>query len=177
MSKADAQQLHDALSIPAQFVLNDRAVVPNRHKFRVDGMHAFLYFLCRMFRPSARMAEDEDRFGYAQSALSRMFRTVLRFVDERHGHCLRQLERFAHRFPEFHEAVARTIRGKNALTADAPLPPSMSRVALFGDAMCLQDARPDGIPWACSGRTGCSTTGSTAPSRAAACATSSRPVE
>jgi hypothetical protein len=142
MSKGMISELHEAMQFPP------RLSIGSEKPFYVDGWHAFLYFLYRMYSPSKRMALDQDKFGYDYSSLSKIFKSVVEWIDNNHKHRLRRInEDLVQKFPQFNASIVATLRHKNNLQHDDPLPSDAECCALFADNCRFHIARPDGPYW------------------------------
>ncbi|KAJ1410505.1 hypothetical protein B484DRAFT_468566, partial [Ochromonadaceae sp. CCMP2298] len=137
-SRAEVEELFVAMRIPDWFTLND-----GRHRFRVTGVHAFLYTLYRYHSPSQRQTLDEVKFGYDYSVLSKMFAACINFMDEEHAHLYRNLPRAAAKFETFR---AKITAKHHVLWPGEALPPDAARCVLFGDGSRFEVSAPAG-PW------------------------------
>lgn len=135
----DLRRIYTAMHFPDQFELNR-----GRHKHRVHGEHAFLYFLFRMHSPSQRMTLDANQFGYDYTTLSKMFNVVLRWIHHHFSSLYRIIHRAVPRFAEFNQRIRESILRD---FPDRPLPVDAHRVCLFADGTRLRVCRPQGPNW------------------------------
>jgi hypothetical protein len=139
MSKEEAQDQYDVMGLPDRVKLNE-----GRHAFRVDGVHAFLYYMYRIHTPNQRVKNEEEGWGYHSSVLSKILWAVAEFFDETHGHRLRQLPDQVHRFSEWNGNIRTKL---SYLYPFDPMPPHTLDCALFGDGTRMQTARTAGPYW------------------------------
>ncbi|KAJ1438392.1 hypothetical protein B484DRAFT_444602, partial [Ochromonadaceae sp. CCMP2298] len=140
LARGDVQQCYDAMRIPADIILNPGT----RHAFRVDGQHAFLYFLFRYRSPSQRQTLDQAFWGYDYSNLSKIFNTIVAYVDEQHAFRLRRLPEAAAKFATFNERIKAKLQEQYPNEA---LPPDADHCALFADGCRVEVSVPEGSWW------------------------------
>jgi hypothetical protein len=124
-SRSDVEDLIDAMGIPDDFEIGEGS-----HAFAVSGIHCFLYTLFRLHSPSQRQTLDQDDWGYDYSVLSRIFNTVIDFIDNTHCFRLKRLPQVAHKFSLFNQKI------KDKIRADYPqvrMPVDAESCALFCD--------------------------------------------
>lgn len=96
-TKVDVITMFNSFGIPHQIQLNEGS-----HTFAVSGEHAFLYFLFRYHSPSQRQTLDTYRWHYDYSVLSKMFNTIVAFIDTNHKYLLTNyLGHIVPKFPLF----------------------------------------------------------------------------
>ena len=106
-----------------------------RRRWKVSGIHSFLYTLYRYHTPSFRSILDEEIWGFDHTSLLKMFNHTANWLDENQCHRLRQLDLVCGRFPHFNERIKSKLRSQ--LPDDIALPPDIDDAALFGDATRL----------------------------------------
>jgi hypothetical protein len=99
-----AEDLFNAIQIPSEFSINS-----GRHGYYVDGIYAFLYCLHRYHKP-VKLEDDQNTYGSDYSVLSKIFNTVVNWIDDNHSQRLRCLRKVAHKFPLFNQKIIAKIR-------------------------------------------------------------------
>lgn len=134
-----ARQMFLAMHFPPHLTLNQ-----GRHAFKFDGEHAFLYMLFRYRSPSQRQTLDERTFGYDYSVLSKVFKAACVWIDNTHGHRLRDLQAASAQFPYFNECIRTKIATQ---FPGIPMPADAEHCALFVDGTRIRVSRPAGPYW------------------------------
>jgi hypothetical protein len=100
----------------------------NTHSYRFHGPTALYVFLCRYHCDYGKLHDVQYKFGVDYSVFSKVFLTVLDYIDTRYTHLYNNRGAAAPRFAEFNHC----IREKN-LQVHGVCPPEANRVALFVD--------------------------------------------
>ena len=121
--QAQVEEMAFHLNIPDFFSINDGV-----HAWNFDGQHAFLYYLYRFRSLDRNMSKDREKWSFDCTTLGKVFNVVCNFIDENHGHRLRNLEFASPSFPRFNQAIINMIIKNGHRIPDQAL-----ATALFGD--------------------------------------------
>lgn len=138
-SRDDVKDLSQALLVPEYFILNK-----GKHRFKVFGEHAFLYYLFRMKSASARMAFDEREYHYDYSVLSKMVSAVVKWLNDTHGGRLNTVAKIIHKFQSFNAAYVAKFKN---LYPGEDLTAELVEMALLTDGTRFEVSIPQGADW------------------------------
>ena len=115
-----------AFAVPLYFCIGGEE--GSRSSYRFEGKTAFYYFLTRYHATTDKLVLLETKFGVDYSVFSKVFCTVLKYVDQRYAHLYQNLVAAVPRFPEFNARIKAKI-----LQMRGEIPPEAARVAIFED--------------------------------------------
>jgi hypothetical protein len=131
--RLDCEQMYDKFSFPEDIICGNDA-----HKFKVNGVHCFLYMLFRFKSPSERQTLDSRLWGYDYTVLSKMFNESVIVMDHNYGHLLNTLPNVGPRFAEFNLKILHHLLGR----INEEIPPHAARCALFADCCRYRTSKP-----------------------------------
>jgi hypothetical protein len=132
-------EIYHLLGVPEQFVFHENT----KHQFRICGVHCFLYYLYHWRSIKQLQSDDTPIWGYDYSVLSKIFNTVLDWMDEEHCPRLRNLEAFVEKAAYFNERIVTKVRATCEKPPADPLPPEAEDCAGFYDASRYKTCKPD----------------------------------
>lgn len=138
-SRQDVQNMIALLPIPEFFTIG-----AGRHAFRVSGVKCFLYFLFHVHSPSQRVSLDTTRFGYDYSVLSKIFSTVVNYLDGVYAPKQRIIPTLTAKMGGFNSAITEKIADQ---FPGMLLPVDAIRCAFFLDGCRIPTCRPTGAYW------------------------------
>ena len=107
-------------------------------RYHVDGEQALLYMLERD-HCSTKLSLMEFMYGDSYNSICEQVLAAERWLVDHHGHRLRSIGRFSHRFQEYADAIKQRI----IANGDA-IPPEGHRLVGFVDRVSIRIAKPTG---------------------------------
>jgi len=133
-TKNEIYELLEQLLVPQHLSIGS-----GRHTYKVLGETAFLVMLHRYYSPSQRVSLDSQLFGMDYSSLSKVFSTMVGWINAEWNHKLDNLPNAYPQFPIFNQKILAKI-----IQAAQPIPADATNCSLFADGMRLPIARLSG---------------------------------
>ena len=135
-TRVQVLELKNVWEVPAHFTINE-----GRTSFEVNGETALLWFLSRFFSQWSALQSYENDWHYDYSNLSKIFKAVCTWFENKYRHLYQRLEWVKHRFSEFNEKIKNKIREKN--NGECPL--EAEDIALLYDGTRISICRLSGV--------------------------------
>lgn len=123
--------------IPDYITINEGA--GNRHSSHFHGKTAFFIFLARYHSDFRKLGDLQRSYGYDYTVISKVFTTLLDFMDSRYAHLYDNLAGVLDRFAEFNDCIVRAIARHHA----GEVPQEARRIAFFVDGSRVPIGKPE----------------------------------